>query len=77
MNKSRVFDAETMEAFRKMKVFDLAFSVNLCVLCASVGIGMCETTTTEAQRTQRFTEKKLKLSQYLILALIVNYSPDG
>jgi len=23
--------------------------------------GMCDTTTTEAQRTQRFTERKLKL----------------
>src|ERR1044072_8729498 len=44
---------------------NLDFSVNLCVLCASVVVISHIPLTTEAQRTQRFTEKQLKLRHHL------------
>src|SRR4029079_377229 len=34
---------------------------NLCVLCVSVVIGMCDTTTTEAQRTQRLHREEVEI----------------
>ena len=38
---------------------------NLCVLCVSVVIGMCDTTTTEAQRTQSLHREEFQIKSLL------------